>query len=458
MKHIHLIGIGGSGMSAIARFLLEKGYVVSGSDRVDGPYLDDLRKLNAVIYVGHDSKNITNADLVVRSSAIPDSNPEIVAALQKGIEVVKRADFLGSLMKGKNGIAVAGTHGKTTTTAMLAWVLTALDLDPSYIVGGILNNTGVNAHYGKGNEFIIEADEYDHMFLGLDPKIEVITNVEHDHPDCYPTSDSFIEAFKSFVGILDENGYLVLNVNDDNSMVLAETAAERGTPISTYGIPAQNSKTMNVYASELRRNDSGGFSYSATVNGIEMDVQLQVPGRHNVVNSLAVLNVIDHLKLPMNDAINALGEFKGTGRRFEVYGQFNGITLINDYAHHPTEIQATLAAARTRYQDRKIWAVWQPHTYSRTQLLMNEFIKSFVDADHVIITEVFAAREPKQDFSISQAVSKMDHPDARFISGIKETADTLIEELKPGDVLLVLSAGDADQINVLIMNHYKDLR
>ena len=458
MKHIHLIGIGGSGMSAIARFLLEKGYVVSGSDRVDGPYLDDLRKLNAVIYVGHDSKNITNADLVVRSSAIPDSNPEIVAALQKGIEVVKRADFLGSLMKGKNGIAVAGTHGKTTTTAMLAWVLTALDLDPSYIIGGILNNTGVNAHYGKGNEFVIEADEYDHMFLGLDPKIEVITNVEHDHPDCYPTSDSFIEAFKSFVGILDENGYLVLNVNDDNSMVLAETAAERGTPISTYGIPAQNSKTMNVYASELRRNDSGGFSYSATVNGIEMDVQLQVPGRHNVVNSLAVLNVIDHLKLPMNDAINALGEFNGTGRRFEVCGQFNGITLINDYAHHPTEIQATLAAARTRYQDRKIWAVWQPHTYSRTQLLMNEFIKSFVDADHVIITEVFAAREPKQDFSISQAVSKMDHPDARFISGIKETADTLIEELKPGDVLLVLSAGDADQINVLIMNHYKDLR
>ncbi|MFN2216226.1 MAG: UDP-N-acetylmuramate--L-alanine ligase [Anaerolineales bacterium] len=458
MKHIHLIGIGGSGMSAIARFLLEKGYVVSGSDRVDGPYLDDLRKLNAVIYMGHVSKNITNADLVVRSSAIPDSNPEIVAALQKGIEVVKRADFLGSLMKGKNGIAVAGTHGKTTTTAMLAWVLTALDLDPSYIVGGILNNTGVNAHYGKGNEFVIEADEYDHMFLGLDPKIEVITNVEHDHPDCYPTSDSFIEAFKSFVGILDENGYLVLNGNDDNSMVLAETAAERGTPISTYGIPAQNSKTMNVYASELRRNDSGGFSYSATVNGIEMDVQLQVPGRHNVVNSLAVLNVIDHLKLPMDDAINALDEFNGTGRRFEVCGQFNGITLINDYAHHPTEIQATLAAARTRYQDRKIWAVWQPHTYSRTQLLMNEFIKSFVDADHVIITEVFAAREPKQDFSISQAVSKMDHPDARFISGIKETADTLIEELKPGDVLLVLSAGDADQINVLIMNHYKDLR
>ena len=160
----------------------------------------------------------------------------------------------------------------------------------------------------------------------------------------------------------------------------------------------------------------------------------------------------------MNDAINALGEFNGTGRRFEVCGQFNGITLINDYAHHPTEIQATLAAARTRYQDRKIWAVWQPHTYSRTQLLMNEFIKSFVDADHVIITEVFAAREPKQDFSISQAVSKMDHPDVRFISGIKETADTLIEELKPGDVLLVLSAGDADQINVLIMNHYKDLR
>jgi UDP-N-acetylmuramate--alanine ligase len=458
MKHIHLIGIGGSGMSAIARLLLEEGYTVSGSDRVDGSFIDDLRNFNATIYIGHDPANITGADMVVRSSAIPEDNPEISAANQIGIPVVKRADFLGSLMEGKIGIGVAGTHGKTTTSAMLAWVLSELKQDPSYILGGVLKNLGVNAHSGKGEIFVIEADEYDHMFLGLNPKIEIITNVEHDHPDCYPTSESFLEAFESFVALLDEKGQLILNGNDKNAWVLEGKGSEKNIPVTKYGIQKENSPKLDAYANDLKTNTMGGFNFSATINQEKWEVRLQVPGTHNVENSLAVLTVIDHLKLPMDNAIKALGDFQGTGRRFEVCGEYNGITLINDYAHHPTEIRATLAAAKSRYPNRNIWAVWQPHTYSRTQLLMTEFSRSFQDADHVIVTEIFAAREPKTGFSSSQVVSMVNHPDTRFIAEIKDTANTLINELRPGDILLVLSAGDADQICKMIMNQYKRTR
>ena len=458
MRHIHLIGIGGSGMSAIARLLLEEGYTVSGSDRADSSFIDDLRKLNATISIGHDPANITGADLIIQSSAIPEDNPEITAAIEKGIPVLKRAEFLGSLMVGKTGVGIAGTHGKTTTSAMLAWVLTELKQDPSFILGGVSNNLGVNAHFGQGDVFVIEADEYDRMFLGLNPKIEVITNVEHDHPDCYPTIESFLDAFKSFVALLDEKGRLILNGNDKNAAILAKEAAKKNIPVTLFGIPHENSPDLDIFASDIVVNTRGGFSYSTSINQDKRVVHLQVPGIHNVVNSLAVLSVVNFLKLPLDNAIKALANFQGTARRFEVCGEYNGITLINDYAHHPTEIRATLAAAKSRHPNHKVWAVWQPHTYSRTQLLISEFSNSFQDADHVIVTEIFAARELKKEFSSSKVVAMMDHPDACFIAEINDVAGTLINELKPGDILLVLSAGDADQICNLIMNHYRKMR
>ncbi len=459
MDHIHFIGIGGSGLSAIARLLLEMGYTVSGSDRVNSSFLADLRILGAEIMIGHDPANISGANLVVRSSAISNDNPEVITAREAGIPVLKRADFLGKLMDGKYGIAIAGTHGKTTTTGMLVWVLSVLMQDPSFIVGGVINNVGVNAHAGKGDHFVIEADEYDRMFLGLKPMLEIVTNVEHDHPDCYPTPESFYTAFEQFVDLLPKKGVLVACGQDSGTSNLIKYARNKQITTVTYGIADNTVQEIKdeffARATNLASIPNSGFSFEATVNMQTCQVKLQVPGLHNVLNSLAVLIVISMLKLPLEQAALALGDFQGTGRRFEIIGEPKGITIINDYAHHPTEIRATLEAARSRYPGRNIWVVWQPHTYSRTRLLQQEFSQSFFDADQVIVTEIFPAREPKQDYSSARVVQTMPGLAVQFIPELTDVSNYLIDHLNIGDVLLVLSAGDADQISNRVLQHYQ---
>ena len=459
MTRIHLIGIGGTGLSAIARVLFELGHTVSGSDRAESQFTRDLQSAGVVIRIGHSPENIRGADLVVRSSAIPDDNPEVVAARALNIPVQKRAEFLGSLMDGKTGIAVAGTHGKTTTTAMIAWILSALGQDPTFIVGGVVANLGVNARAGKGKTFVIEADEYDRMFLGLTPTIEVVTNIEYDHPDCYPTPADFQAAFVEFMYHLPADGTLVACAEDPGARDLMDKAEKLGKAVIPYGLrpTAESGKALDVYASVLAPNERGGFTFSASVLGNAATVELQIPGRHNVRNALGALTVTQLLDLPLADAARALGQFTGTGRRFEVRGEENGIIIVDDYAHHPTEIRATLAAARTRYPSRRIWAVWQPHTYSRTRTLFNEFATAFADADEVIVTEIYAAREPKQDYSSKQLVEAMPRP-AHFIADLPEVSNYLINNLHPGDALLVLSAGDADQISTDVLTHFKEAR
>ena len=468
MTRIHLIGIGGTGLSAIARVLLEMGHTVSGSDRVESPFTRDLQSAGVIISIGHQAENVRGANLVVRSSAIPDDNPEVTAARALRIPVLKRADFLGSLMDGKTGIAIAGTHGKTTTTSMIAWVLSALGQDPTFIVGGVLANLGVNARAGKGNTFVIEADEYDRMFLGLKPTIEVVTNIEHDHPDCYPTPADFQAAFVEFMYHLPADGTLVACTEDRGARDLMDKAKKLGKAVIPYGIvpvPARDGlspttdagQPLDVYASMLAPNGKGGVTFSAFVLGNSAMVELQVPGKHNVRNALAALTVAQLLNLPMADSARALDQFTGTRRRFEVRGELNGIVIIDDYAHHPTEIRATLEAARARYPSRRIWAVWQPHTYSRTRALFNEFAAAFTDADEVIVTEIYAAREAKQDFSSKQLVEAMPRP-AHFIAGLSEVSNYLVTNLCPGDALLVLSAGDADQISTEVLTHLKDVK
>ncbi len=473
MKHIHLIGTGGSGLSAIARLLKEMGYTVSGSDRAETPFLAHLRAAGVTISIGHRPENIAGADLVVRSSAISDDNPEVVAARAVGLPVLKRADFLGHLMEGKTAIAVAGTHGKTTTSAMLAWVLTALGQEPSFIVGGVLNNLGVNARAGSGKTFVIEADEYDRMFLGLKPLIAVVTNVEYDHPDCYPTPADFQAAFLEFVKLLPSDGVLVACAEDAGAQALLTEAKRLGRKTVAYGISDQLPVISDQsIAKNLKNNDKGGLSFeaichlpsatrhppsatrhspSAIRNPHSAIVNLRVPGKHNVRNALAVLSVIHLLGLSLEAAAQALGQFTGTGRRFELRGEANGIVIIDDYAHHPTEIRATLAAARSRYAGHRLWAVWQPHTYSRTQTLFDEFAHAFADADQVIVTEVYAAREPVQDFSAEQVAKAMPHPSAHFIPNLAEISNYLVSHLRPGDVLLVLSAGDADLVSIQVL-------
>ena len=453
MTHVHFIGIGGSGLSAIARLLLESGYTVSGSDRALTPFAEDVRKAGAMVYVGHHPRNLKGVDWIVRSSAVTDDNPEVEAAKRAGIPVYKRADFLGRLMEDKTGIAIAGTHGKTTTTAMAAWVLSRLDRDPSFIVGGVLNDLGVNAHAGKGKTFVIEADEYDYMFLGLKPQIAVVTSIEHDHPDCFPTLASMYEAFEKFVDLLPEDGTLIVCAEDSGAAALIPHLRKEGRNVISYGV--QGDMTINtplwVQAREVKPNVRGGFDFITTTNlasktSGSLKVSLQVPGQHNVRNALAVLAIIGVLGLSRKKAAQALGAFTGTNRRFELRGEVNGVRIFDDYAHHPTEIKATLAGARARFPQTRIWAVWQPHTYSRTRMLFLDFARAFKDADEVIVTEVYAAREPKEDFSSAEIVSAMPHLSARYIETLPEVTEYLLQNLQPGDVVLVLSAGDADQI------------
>lgn len=459
MTRIHLVGIGGTGLSAIARVLLEKGHVVSGSDRLETPCTQDLRAAGARITIGHRPENIDGVELVVRSSAIPDNNPEVVAALAQGIPVVKRAEFLGSLTEGHTTIAVAGTHGKTTTTAMIAWILATLDQDPSFISGGVLNNLGTNARAGKGQEFVVEADEYDRMFLGLKPDIEVITNVEHDHPDCYPTGQDYQAAFRKFTGLLPASGTLVFCAEDVGARQVVSQLRLTGRRLIAYGWSNQHTLIVNEYAiaRDLRACPNAGFLFTGSILDQTVTLSLQVPGRHNVLNALAALTIVRLLNLDLVAAGRALEQFTGTSRRFEVRGEAGGVIFIDDYGHHPTEIRATLAAARSRYPGRRIWAVWQPHTYSRTRTLFNEFATAFTDADAVIVTEVYQSREPQQDFSAEQIVRVMTHPAVQFIADLPAVSEYLISHLSRGDVLVVLSAGDADQVSGQVLAHFKEV-
>ncbi|MBI5943195.1 MAG: UDP-N-acetylmuramate--L-alanine ligase [Chloroflexi bacterium] len=458
MTRVHFIGIGGSGLSAIARLLKESGFAVTGSDRELSQFAVDLQNDGVTVYIGHHPRNVSGADMVIRSSAITDDNPEVDAAKRAGIPVYKRADFLGRLMAEKTGIAVAGTHGKTTTTAMIAWMLYAMGRDPSFIVGGLLNNLKVNAHAGKGNAFVIEADEYDRMFLGLKPRIEVVTNLEHDHPDCYPTCADMYSAFQNFVELIPPDGTFIACSDDEGSVNLLSHARRKGLNVVSYSL--QSEMTINspqwMQARTLKPNQRGGYDFSAMTNvgassASILQVSLQVPGEHNVRNALAALSVAATLGLSLQKAADALSEFTGTGRRFEVRGERKGVTVIDDYAHHPTEIRATLAGAKARYPGRRIWAVWQPHTYSRTQILFFEFSRAFGDANEVLVTEIYRSREAKQDFSSAEVVSAMPHASARFSGSLEDTTRHLLKNLRTGDVLLVLSAGDANQISTEVL-------
>ena len=458
MEHVHLIGIGGSGLSAIARILLERGMVVSGSDRQPSAATKSLQAVGARVFIGHHPENIQGASVVVRSSAIPDDNVEVLAAVQQGIPVLKRSEFMGRLLNGYKVLAVAGTHGKTTTTAMLSWSLTQLGQDPSYIIGGVSLDLGTNAHAGKGSYFVIEADEYDRMFLGLKPDIAVVTNIEHDHPDCFPTPDDFYQAFRAFADQLIPQGILLACSDDPGARRLAAEILTDGHDVRSYGLNHwANLDGPDYAARDLEINSLGGFSFDVVRMGNPSPVarvSLQVPGRHNVSNALAVLAVIDSLSLPLDQAAKALGRYSGSERRFDVRGESHGVTVIDDYAHHPSEIRATLAAARSRYPERSIWAVWQPHTYSRTRSLLNDFATSFIDAEQVIVTDIYAAREdpPANGFSSRDVVEALKHPRAHYIPDLAHTADFLLKRLQPEAVVLVLSAGDANRLSEMILH------
>jgi len=455
MVRIHLVGIGGSGLSAIAELLLQMGFSVSGSDQRPNDATDELARHGATIFRGHQGKHIAGADLVLISSAVPDDNPEVVAARAAGIPVVKRFDFLGPLLEGQHGIGVAGSHGKTTTTSLIAIILLRAGLDPSFIVGarvpvgpaeGMMSATAA-ARTGKG-PFVIEADEYDRMFLGLRLEIAVVTNVDWDHVDCYPTPVAFNEAFRAFAGQLPEWG-LLLVCSDDSGAMAVRDAVKPGVTVRTFGLSAE----ADWQARNLASNAKGGLDAEIWFAGAQVaSLSLSIPGQHNVRNALAAIAVAHWHGIRPARAAKMLSDFTGAGRRFEVVGEAGGVTVIDDYAHHPTEVATTLAAARMRYPSRRIWAVFQPHTYSRTKALLNDFARSFDDADTVLLLDIYPARE-KIDLGMhsTQLLARMDHPAAQYVGTIQAAADTLLSHVAPEDIVITMSAGDGNQVGQLLL-------
>ncbi|MBK8902959.1 MAG: UDP-N-acetylmuramate--L-alanine ligase [Anaerolineaceae bacterium] len=452
--HIHLIGIGGSGISAIAQVLLGRGLSVSGSDQQANESTAVLQAAGATIYKGHAASNIAGANLVVISSAIPESNPELQAARQANIPVMKRADFLGHLMADRIGIAVAGSHGKTTTTGMIAHILMEADLDPTVIVGGVLPSLGGNGRFGEGDYFVVEADEYDHMFLGLKPEVAIILNIEHDHPDIYPSEEEYRAAFAQFARLLPEGGHLVTCATDPGTAALHEELNLAGIETTTYALSASDDppKAKNLAADylalDLRPNQLGGTDFLVETEGQMIGLaRLRLPGTHNVLNALAAIIVATDLGIDFNVIRSALGSFSGVNRRFELIGEVASVTIIDDYAHHPTEIEVTLKAARQRYPGRRIWAVWQPHTFSRTKLLLDKFATCFAEADKVVALDIYQSRE-KDSLGLDTAVvlQTMNHPSAVHIPNLDDAARYILDRVRPHDVVLTLGAGDSNKV------------
>jgi UDP-N-acetylmuramate--alanine ligase len=442
-RHVHLVGIGGAGLSAIARILYERGDKVTGSDLMTSVYSQALERDGVFVTYGHRAENVVGADVVVVSSAVPDDNVEVEAARRAGIQVLHRAAFLGELTAASRTIAVAGTHGKTTTTGLIAWLLDAAGLSPSFMVGGMVHDFGTNARAGGGKYFVIEADEYDRTFLGLRPSVAVVTNVEHDHPDCYPTPEDFRKAFETFARQVED--LLIVCLDDPG----AASIAPIGVPRQTYGL----SEGATWRADEIRTNAVGGSDFLVLRGGETLGLfRTRLPGKHNVLNILSALIVGDYLGLDLKDTREALTKYCGVQRRFEIIGEEAGVMVVDDYAHHPTEIRATLAAARQRFPDRELWAVFQPHTYSRTRTLMDAFSESFSDADHVILTDIFAARERADPKITGKLVAdRIAHHDVHFFSHFSQAVEHLLQHIQPGSVVITLSAGDGNEVGQMLL-------
>jgi UDP-N-acetylmuramate--alanine ligase len=447
---IHFVGIGGIGMSGIAEVLCNLGYTVQGSDASESANVNRLREKGIAVTVGHKAENVSGADVLVVSTAIKRDNPELLAARAQRIPVVRRAEMLAELMRLKYGIAVAGTHGKTTTTSLVGTLLTDAGLDPTVIVGGRLRLLGTGARLGRSDYLVAEADEYDRSFLRLTPVIAVITNIDRDHLDTYGTLEAIQDAFVEFGNRVPFFGRLIVCLDDANVQKVLPRMADRR--ILTYGLSPQ----ADLSAVNLEPH-GGGSRFGVRLRNDRLlgridlgTIELPIPGRHNVLNALAAVGVGLALRIDFDTITRALAGFEGVHRRFEQVGTWRGATVVDDYAHHPTEVEATLQAARQTFPDGRVFAVFQPHLFTRTQDQAEEFGRALLGADMAVVTDVYPSREqPIPGVTgelVVEAARRAGHRNVHYCPAWQDAPDLLRDEAGPKDVVITLGAGDVNRL------------
>ena len=452
VRHIHFVGIGGVGMSGIAEVLFNLGYVISGSDLADSATLKRLSGLGIKTYIGHEAANVAGADAVVTSTAVQATNPEVITAREKRIPVVPRALMLAELMRLKTGIAIAGTHGKTTTTSLVASVLAQAGLDPTFVIGGRLNSAGANARLGKGNYIVVEADESDASFLNLLPVMAVVTNIDADHMETYGHDFGRLQqAFVDFLHRMPFYGTAILCTDDPAVRAIVDQVT---CPITSYGFD----EGAQVRAVNVRAVDGQMHFTVQRRNGVtlpDLEVVLNLPGRHNVLNALSAIAVAVELNIDDAAVQTALAEFKGVGRRFQRYGdhalaQGGTVTVVDDYGHHPVEMAATLAAARGAFPGRRLVLAFQPHRYTRTRDCFEDFVKVMGQADAVLLAEVYAAGEAPvvaaDGRALARALRVAGKLEPVFVDDISAMAATAVANAQAGDVLLCMGAGSISAV------------
>ncbi len=446
-KRLFFVGIGGAGMSGIAEILHNLGYQVSGSDSTPSEVTSYLSGVGVHVYNDHRAANVHDIDVVVISSAVGEANPEVVEARRQGIPVIKRAEMLGELMRLKFSIGVAGTHGKTTTTSMIGKIFRQADLHPTLIVGGIVAELGTGAQLGGGDYLIAEADEYDRSFLAMFPTMAVVLNIEPDHLDCYADMDDLRGAFLTYINRVPFYGSAIVSADDPN---IAQLRPRFNRPYATFGFaPESDYRALDV------KMDPGRTTFSVYRRGDLLgELMLRVPGRHNVANALAATAAASELDIPFSKIYDALRSFTGVGRRFEFIGEVNGISVIDDYAHHPTEIKATLRTAKETYH-RRVIAVFQPHLFSRTRDFLHDFAEALSLADEVVLTDIYPAREQPipgvSSAKIKEDAEKAGYTQFRYV-GVKENAiDEVVRLARPGDMIFTIGAGSITHIKKSIL-------
>ena len=448
VKHVHFVGIGGSGMCPLAEILFHRGFVITGSDMSESDTLERVRGYGIPVHMGHKAENIQGAELVVYTAAVKQDNPELVAAREQNIPAVERSVLLGMVTdRYSDSIAVSGTHGKTTTTGMITQLLVSAGRDPSAVIGGKLPFIGTNGRAGKSDIMVCEACEYVDTFLELHPAVSVILNVDADHLDYFKNLENIIKSFRKFA--CQTSRLLIVNGDDANSLKAVEGLTH--AQVVTFGFDSKN----DYSAAEIADTKGAREEFTLMKKGQPLcRIELSVPGRHNIFNALAAAAVADQMGVPAEEIAKGLHAFTGVHRRFEVLGQFDGVTVADDFAHHPTELTATLNAAMNM-GFHEVWAVFQPHTFSRTYLLLDDFAKALSIPDHVVMTEILPVREENiYGIHTSDLAAKV--PGSCWFDSFEKIADYVMEKAQPGDLILTLGGGDIYKCANLIVKRYEE--